>query len=74
VSEGLLLEKFLSTFKNETFSTFSRRAKNLKYEDIKDKISIFPSYTIKLIEAYPGNEVVDKFDDDVTNENSTINK
>jgi len=45
----------------------------LKYEDIKDKISIFPSYTIKLIEAYPGNKVVDKFDDDVTNENSTIN-
>ncbi|CAG8725143.1 3385_t:CDS:2, partial [Funneliformis mosseae] len=48
----------------------SLQAKNLKYEDIKDKISIFPSYTIKLIEAYPRNEVVDKFDDDVTNENS----
>ncbi|CAG8679925.1 7216_t:CDS:10 [Dentiscutata erythropus] len=48
----------------------SLQAKNLKYEDIKDKISVFPSYTIKLIEAYPGNKVVDKFDDDVTNENS----
>ena len=70
----VIAREILSTFKNKTFSTFSRRAKNLKYEDIKDKISIFPSYTIKLIEAYPGNEVVDKFDDDVTNENSTINK
>jgi len=36
----VIAREILSTFKNKTFSTFSRRAKNLKYEDIKDKISI----------------------------------
>ena len=37
----VIAREILSTFKNKTFSTFSRRAKNLKYEDIKDKFLFF---------------------------------
>ena len=62
-------KNFFSTFRGETFTTFSQRAKSVTYAEIKDRISDFSSSnTVKLITEYSESGV-----DQVTND-SVINK
>jgi len=61
----------IKVFLGKTIATFSQREKAVTYDEIKDKISVFDKDTVKLIEAYKGG--VDKFGDDLTDKDSTIN-